>query len=59
MTYNLHTDSGDKINGSVYGDRETMLEAVREVYGPSCDFGIAEGTILDSNEELVATFGQN
>jgi hypothetical protein len=59
MTYNLHTDAGDKINGKIYVDRETMLEAVRELYGESCDFGITEGTILDGGENLIATFGQN
>ena len=58
MTYNLHTEAGDKINGTTYESREEMLEAVRSLYGESCDFGGTEGTILDADDELVATFGE-
>jgi len=58
-TYNLHTEAGDKLNGTTYTNRDEMLEAVRNLYGASCDFGITEGTIVnETSEELVATFGE-
>ena len=44
--YYLHTESGDRINGTCHTDLDAMLAAVRNVYGP-CDYGIADGTILD------------
>ena len=53
---NLHTEAGDKLNGTTWATREEMLEAVRANY-PAADFGIQDGTILDEGEELVATFG--
>lgn len=59
MTYNLHTEAGDKINGTVHETREALLEAVRANYGARCDFGISDGTILDGDNELIATFGEN
>lgn len=52
--YNLHTEAGDKLNGT---SREAMLEAVRAQLGADCDFGVTEGTIL-AGEELVATFAE-
>ena len=59
MPYNLHTEAGDKINGTKWANREDMLEAVRTIHGESCDFGIIEGTILDGGDELAATFGDS
>jgi hypothetical protein len=59
MVHNLHTEAGDKINGTTYDSREELLEAVRSLYGETCDFGSTEGTILDGDDELVATFGEN
>jgi hypothetical protein len=57
--YYLNTEAGDKLNDTVYSDRAEMLQAVRSLYGESCDFGNTEGTITDDNDELVATFGED
>jgi len=58
-TYNLHTEAGHGLNGTVYQSLEVMLEDVRHAYGRDCDFGITDGTILDAGGALVGTFGAN
>jgi hypothetical protein len=55
--YYLHMTAGDELNGSAWGDRDAMLEAVRR-YHRGADFGISEGTIMDAQgDKLIATFG--
>jgi hypothetical protein len=53
-----HSVAGDKLNGTVWTDEDEMLEAIRKVFGADCQFGIIDGTVIDGEEEEVATFGR-
>lgn len=54
----LATDAGDSLNGTVWSNADEMLDAVRGLFGSDCQFGIINGTIVDGDEETVATFGR-
>jgi hypothetical protein len=54
----LFTESNDSRLRRSFTDLDETLAAVREVYGPKCDVGLIAGTIVNSNSEEIAEYGE-